>query len=460
MKNLSMTEGKVTPLLIRFAIPLMLGDLFQQLYIAADTAIVSKFAGDTALAAVSSSTFLIRMLIGLFVGISAGASVVISHNVGAEDYRKVKQVIHTMGALTVIGGITISAFSILFSPTLLQLVSTPMEIMDEAAIYLQTYFVGVLFQLIYNVGAGVLRSFGDSRRPFLFLVISSLSNILLDCLFIICFQMGVFGAALATVLSQAVNAICVLYVMIRTTQPYRLIVKEICIQRAYVGEILQMGLPAGIQSVIVSLSNVIVQYYINTMGSDAVAGFGIFNKVDGVIMLPGSALAMAAMTFIGQNFGAKKYDRIKEGLKSMCLLMTFGWLIGCLICLFFYTSICQLFTEKAEIIYYAKMTMKYLVPAYFTMNIGYGFTCIIRALNKSRAASVMYISCMCIARQIWILIMEYMGVGLKGVLLSYPFSWILTLAVTGLYILYLGSRSKAKRNCPKIIGTKAKSCAE
>ena len=236
MKNLSMTEGKVTPLLIRFAIPLMLGDLFQQLYIAADTAIVGKFAGDTALAAVSSSTFLIRMLIGLFVGISAGASVVISH----------------------------------------------------------------------NVGAGVLRSVGDSRRPFLFLVISSLSNILLDCLFIICFQMGVFGAALATVLSQAVNAICVLYVMIRTTQPYRLIVKEIRIQRAYVGEILQMGLPAGIQSVIVSLSNVIVQYYINTVGSDAVAGFGIFNKVDGVIMLPGSALAMAAMTFIGQNFGAKK----------------------------------------------------------------------------------------------------------------------------------------------------------
>lgn len=447
MKNLSMTEGKVTPLLIRFAIPLMLGDLFQQLYIAADTAIVGKFAGDTALAAVSSSTFLIRMLIGLFVGISAGASVVISHNVGAKDFEKVTQVIHTMGALTIIGGIMISVFSILFSPTLLQLVSTPSEIKREATLYLQTYFAGVLFQLIYNVGAGVLRSFGDSKRPFLFLVISSISNILLDCLFIIVFHMGVFGAALATVLSQIINAVCVLSVMLRTTQPYRLQIKQIRIQRTYVSEILQMGLPAGLQSVIVSLSNVIVQYHINTMGSDVVAGFGIFNKVDGVIMLPGSALAMAAMTFVGQNYGAKKQERIKEGIKSMCLLMTLGWLLGCLICIFFSTPISKLFTDKAEIIYFVKLTMIYLVPAYFTMNIGYGFTCIIRALNKSRAASIMYISCMCIARQLWILITQHLGGGLEGILLSYPFSWILTLAVTGLYILYLvGVKQKTQES--------------
>lgn len=460
MKNLSMTEGKATPLLIRFAIPLMLGDLFQQLYIAADTAIVGKFAGDTALAAVSSSTFLIRMLIGLFVGISAGASVVISHNVGAKDFEKVKQVIHTMGALTTVGGIAISIFSILFSPTLLRLVSTPVEVMEEATIYLQTYFAGVLFQLIYNVGAGVLRSFGDSKRPFLFLVISSISNILLDCLFIVVFQMGVLGAALATVLSQAINATCVLYVMIKTTQPYKLIVKDICIHKEYLGEILQMGLPAGVQSVIVSLSNVLVQYHINTMGTGVVAGFGVFNKFDGVVMLPGSALAMAAMTFVGQNYGARKYDRIKDGLKSMCILMTLGWLIGCLICIFFGTPICKMFTDKAEIIFYTKMTMKYLIPAYFTMNIGYGFTCIIRALNRSRAASVMYISCMCIMRQVWILIMEQLDAGLEGILLSYPFSWILTLAVTGIYILYLGSRNKSKTNCPQMAEAKASSCTE
>lgn len=447
MKTLSMTEGKVTPLLLRFAIPLMLGDLFQQLYIATDTAIVGKFAGDTALAAVSSSTFLIRMLIGLFVGISAGASVVISHSVGAQKFEKVKQVIHTMGVLTIIGGIGISLFSILFSPILLRLVSTPGEIFHEANIYLQIYFGGALFQVIYNVGAGILRSFGDTRRPFVFLVISSVSNIILDCLFIIGFHMGVVGAALATVLSQIISAVCVLYVLIKTTQPYRLVLKDLPINNAYVGEILQMGLPAGMQSVIVSLSNVIVQYHINSEGSDVVAGFGIFNKVDGVIMLAGSALAMAAMTFVGQNYGAGKFDRIKEGLKSMCLLMLLGFFIGCIICVFFYTPICRLFTDRAEIITYARMTMYYLIPAYFTMNIGYGFTCIIRALNKSRAASIMYISCMCIARQIWILIVKAMGIGLKGILLSYPISWILTLAVTGLYILYLDSTRKAKMNC-------------
>lgn len=444
MKNLLMTEGNVTPLLIRFAIPLMLGDLFQQLYIAADTAIVGRFAGDTALAAVSSSTFLIRMLIGLFVGISAGASVVISHCVGAGEFRKVKRVIHTMGAITLIGGIGISIFSILFSPTLLQMVSTPIDVMDEATIYLQTYFIGVLFQLIYSVGAGVLRSFGDSKRPFVFLVVSSVCNIILDYLLIAILQMGVFGAAAATVISQVISAICILWVMINTTQPYKLVVRKIRIHKEYVGEIFHMGLPAGIQSVIVALSNVLVQYHINTMGTAVVAGFGVFNKFDGVVMLPGSALAMATMTFVGQNYGAKKYERIKEGIKSMCLLMILGWFVGCLICIFFGTEICELFTDEAEIIFYAKMTMKYMIPFYFTMNIGYGFASVIRALNKSRAASIMYVSCMCFMRQTWILVMDFLDMGLEGVLLSYPFSWLLTLAVTGLYILYLGNRNKVK----------------
>lgn len=460
MKNLSMTEGKVTPILIRFAIPLMLGDLFQQLYIAADTAIVGKFAGDTALAAVSSSTFLIRMLTGLFVGISAGASVVISNNVGAGEYGKVKQVIHTMAALTTIGGIAISVFSILFSPTLLQLVSTPVEIMEEATIYLQTYFIGVLFQLIYNVGAGVLRSFGDSKQPFIFLIVSSVCNIVLDYMFIVLFQMGVFGAAAATVLSQVISAVCVLYAMINTTQPYKLIIREIRIHKEYMGEILQLGLPAGMQSVIVSLSNVLVQYNINTMGTAVVAGFGVFNKVDGVIMLPGSALAMATMTFVGQNYGAHKYERIKEGLKSMCGLILLGWLMGCMICIFFSTPIFKLFTDEPDIIFYAKKTMIYLIPAYFAMNIGYGFTCAIRAFRKSRAASMMYVFCMCFMRQAWILVMNQIDAGLEGVLLSYPFSWLLTLAVTGFYILYLGSRNQAKTNDPETEEATPDTCVE
>lgn len=455
MKSLSMTEGKVTPLLIRFAIPLMLGDFFQQLYIAADAAMVGRFAGDTALAAVSSSTFLIRMLIGLFVGISAGASVVISHNVGAGEYEIVKRVIHTMAALTIVGGIAISVFSILFSPTLLQLVSTPAEIMEEAVIYLQTYFAGALFQLIYNVGAGILRSFGDSRRPFLFLVISSVSNIVLDYLLLAVFPMGVFGAAAATVLSQVISAVCVLFVMVRATQPYRLVIKEIHIHREYLGEILKMGLPAGLQSVIVSLSNVLVQHHINVMGTAVVAGFGLFNKIDGVIMLPGNALAMAAMTFVGQNFGAGKYKRIREGIKSMCVLMLLGWLAGCMICIFFRAPIFGLFTDQIEILLYAEETMKYLIPAYFAMNIGYGFTCVIRALDKSREASVMFVACMCFMRQAWILVMERAGAGLEGILLSYPFSWLLTLAVTGCYILYLESREKGEKKWTEVKGRTA-----
>lgn len=275
-------------------------------------------------------------------------------------------------------------------------------------------------------------------------MISSVCNIVLDYFFIAILEMGVAGAAAATVLSQVINAVCVLYVMIRTTQPYKLVIREIRIYKEYIGEIFRMGLPAGLQSVIVSLSNVIVQYHINTMGTNVVAGFGVFNKVDGVIMLPGGAFAMATMTFVGQNYGAKKYDRIKVGLKSMCFLMLAGWFVGCLICVFFSTPICKIFTDEAEIIFYAKKTMRYMIPAYFAMNIGYGFTCAIRALNRSRAASITFVSCMCLMRQAWIIVMNHFDAGLEGVLLSYPFSWLLTLAVTGSYILYLGNRSKRK----------------
>lgn len=437
MENLDLTEGKVLPKMIQFAIPIMLGDLFQQLYIAVDSMIVGQFAGETALAAVSATTFLIRLVIGLFVGISSGAGVVIAQGVGAKDKKRLEAAIHTMAALTFLGGIFLTIFGICVAKPLLFLVTTPKDIMSEAVIYLRVYFGGALFEMIYNVGSGILRAFGDSKRPFWYLLTSSVVNIVLDVMFIAGFHMGAAGAGLATVLAQGVSAGCIVIAMLTKDQPYRICINKIRIEKTLVPEILQMGLPAGLQSMIVALSNVLVQANINALGSAVVAGFGVFNKVDGVIMLPVSAIAMSAMTFTGQNYGAGKKRRIVKGIWTMVFLEVVSWGVGVLICLVAGEQIFYLFTDNAEIVYYAKLTMLYDIPLYWAMATAYAMTCVIRGMGRSRAASFIFVFTMCVLRQVWILIANGLGLGISGILASYPISWMFALAGSILYALYL-----------------------
>lgn len=449
MKRIDMTEGKVLQGMVQFAIPLMLGDLFQQLYIATDSAILGQFAGADALAAVGVTTFLIRLIIGLFVGISAGASVVIAQSAGAKDFEKLEDAIHTMAGLTIYGGIFLTLMGIGVARPLLHMVSTPADIMDQTTIYLKIYFMGSFAELVYNVGSGILRSFGDSKRPFIYLVISSLINIILDLVFIGGLHMGIKGAALATVIAQIVSAILIVYAMIKTKEPYRLKIGKIKVDRNLVPEILKMGLPAGIQGVIVAVSNVIVQANINEAGTAAVAGFGVFNRVDGVIMLPISAIAVAAMTFTGQNYGAGHKRRIVSGIRAMFILEAAAWIIGVVICLIFGNSLFYLFTDNKEVVDYAKKTMLWCIPGYGMMASGYAMTCIIRGMGRSRAASIIYIANMCGMRQLWILFVNWKHMGLDGILMSYPVSWILTLAGTLLYTLYLKKLGEFDENTDK-----------
>lgn len=437
MKSIDLTKGKVLWGMVYFAIPIMLGDLFQQLYIATDSIIVGQFAGETVLAAVSATTFLIRLVIGLFVGISAGASVVIAQSVGARNEKKQEAAIHTMAGLTLLGGGLLTIFGVCIAKPLLLAVGTPADIMPDALLYLRIYFSGALFELIYNVGSGILRAFGDSKRPFWYLLASSVTNIVLDLLLIAGFHMGAAGAGLATVLAQGVSAVGIVAAMLKKEQPYRIIANKIRIEKALVPEILQMGLPAGLQSMIVALSNVLVQANINALGSAVVAGFGVFNKVDGVIMLPVSAIATSAMTFTGQNYGAGKKKRIVQGIWAMILLEVISWLIGSLICLVAGEQIFSLFTDNEEIIYYAKLTMQYDIPFYWAMGTAYALTCIIRGMGRSKAASFIFVFTMCVLRQVWILIAKALGLGISGILLSYPVSWLFAVAGSALYALYL-----------------------
>ena len=446
MKGMDMTEGKILPMMVKFAIPLMLGDLFQQLYVTTDSVIIGQFAGIEALAAVGATFFLIRLIIGLFIGISAGASVVISQCTGAKDYVKLSRSIHTMAGLTIYGGIVLTAIGVLFAKPLLKLVATPADIMDQAVIYLRIYFTGAFAELVYNVGGGVLRAFGDSKRPFIFLVISSIVNIFLDLLFVGVFHMGTAGAALATALSQVVSAVLVVYTMIYTNEHYKLHLVKIHIDKRLVPEILQMGLPAGLQSMIVALSNVIVQANINSAGTAVVAGFGVFNKIDGLIMLPISALAVTAMTFTGQNYGAGKKKRIISGIKWLWVLEGVTWLIGAGICVLFGDRLFYLFTDDAKVIYYARMNMNYCIPCYWAMSIGYAMSCVIRGMGRSKEASILFVMNMCVMRQIWILFAKWKQMGVEGIILSYPVSWVLTVGTMLLYALYLRQKGEFNEN--------------
>lgn len=313
-KQVIMTEGVIWKQLLAFSMPLLVGNLFQQLYNTVDSIVVGNFIGSEALAAVGSSNSLINLIIGMFMGIATGAGVIISQYYGAKDDQKLHWAVHTCMALSLIGGTLLIVLGVLLSPLILKWMGTPEEVMPNSVAYLRIFFCGSLFNLVYNMGAGVLRAVGDSRRPLYYLCVSSVVNIILDMVFVVVFHMGTAGVGYATVIAQAVSSVLTVRTLMKTEDSYRLVPSEIRIDRRMMKRILKLGIPSGIQQSIISLSNVIVQANINGFGAAAMAGYGAYSKVDGFAMLPLQSFCMASTTFTGQNIGAKKAKRVKDGM--------------------------------------------------------------------------------------------------------------------------------------------------
>ena len=300
-----MTEGVIWKQLLLFSLPLLVGNLFQQLYNTVDSIVVGNFIGSQALAAVGSSTPLINLIIGMFMGIATGAGVIISQYYGAENEQKLSWAVHTCIALSILGGVLLSILGVVLSPYILNWMGTPEDVIENSVIYLQIYFSGSLFNLLYNMAAGILRAVGDSRRPLYYLCISSAVNIVLDLVFVIVFSMGIAGVGYATIIAQAVSAALAFFALMRTKDSYRVELKKIAIDKRMMKRILAIGIPSGIQHSIIS-SNVIVQANINGYGSAAMAGYGAYSKIDGFVMLPLQSFCIAATTFTGQNIGAER----------------------------------------------------------------------------------------------------------------------------------------------------------
>ena len=363
------TEGVIWKQLLFFFFPILFGTFFQQLYNPTDAVIVGKFVGKEALAAVGGpAATLINLLIGFFTGLSSGATVIIAQYYGAEKVEDVKKTVHTAMALSIAGGAVIMVLGILFSAAALRAMHTPEEILLPSAVYMRVYFLGVIPSLIYNMGSGILRAVGDSKRPLYFLILSCFANILLDILFVTVLKMGVVGVAVATALSQVISALMVIMTLIRTNDSYRLFVREIRFSPVLLHNIVRIGLPAGIQSTMYSASNLIIQSSINAFGTDTIAAWTAYGKVDGIFWMIMGAYGVSITTFAGQNFGAGKYDRIKSTFRILLLVSliysTTVWAIS----MFAPQVLAGLFTNDANLMNYTCWALR----IYMAMSLIFG----------------------------------------------------------------------------------------
>ena len=432
-KSKLMTEGSIWKNILLFSVPLILGNLLQQLYNTADSIIVGNFVGSNALAAVGSSGSPIFLLIGFSQGIAVGAGVVVSQFLGARDRQGAHISVHTSLALATILGAILTVGGIAISRSLLTAMNTPAEVLEDAVTYMQLYFGGVLFSVVYNMAAGILNAAGNSRRSLLYLGCASGTNILLDLILIAGLKMGVAGAAIATDISQLVSCVLSLRFLMRVDADYRVTAREVRVDRKMAAKIIRVGLPTGIQNMVISLSNILVQASVNGYGAAAMAGFAAYMKVDGFNILPIMSFSMAATTFVGQNFGAGRIDRVKKALwVTVALSFVYTVITGTLL-LLAQDPIMHLFTGDETVVAFGRQAMHYFCPFYWLLGILHGLAGTVRGTGKSVPPMVVLLVSLCLFRIVWIRFALSAFQGIDGVFILYPVSWALGAVLMILY---------------------------
>ncbi len=439
-KNVDLTQGKIWRQLLIFCLPIMLGTLFQQLYNAVDVIVVGQFVGADAIASVGgSSGMAINLVVGLFVGLSSGVTVIISRFYGAKDYEKVSKGIQTASAMALVGGIILTVLGILLTPSLLRILNTPEKIMDDSTQYLCIYFAGILFVSWYNVGSAILRALGDSRRPLYYLIVCSVINILLDVILVAFAGMGVAGVAVATVTSQAVSAILTLRALCRLDKKISLKLHVMIPQRQILGEILWIGFPAAFQSIMNSLSGMVMTVAINELGTAAMAGNTSYAKLDQIFWMISGAFSVSVATFVGQNLGAQKYERMKRCV-WVCLGMDL--LVSGALSIFFLifgNSLFYLFTGDVEVIARGMEVLRAIAPYYMMVALFEITGSALRGMGVVIVPMILNIVGLCGIRVLWVstILPRMPGLnGLYGIILSCPVSWGFTAVAMLMYYFY------------------------
>lgn len=432
-KTQDMTQGSILKQLLAFSIPLLLGNLFQQFYSTVDSVIIGSFVGDTALAAVNSSGPIVFLFISFFNGLAIGAGVVIATRFGAKDYEELSNSVHTAIAISLIASVFLTVVGYFATPYILQIMNVDPEVISDSMLYLQIYFLGSFGIIVYNMGSGILRAMGDSKRPLYILIFSSLVNASLDVLFVAVFKMGVMGAGLATLIAQVLSALIVLYMLASSSEVYKLEISKIKIHHHSLVEILRIGLPSAIQNMIVSLSNVIVQSNINAFGKNAMAGAGSYTKIDGFAILPVMSFSNALTTFVSQNIGAGRYDRVKESVKTGILLSCSVTLVISIGLYIFAGQILTLFSDNPEVIAYGTTMMKCIVPGYIILAISHNLAAILRGAGESKIPMYVMIFSWCVCRILWIQATVAIFNDIRFVFLGWPVTWIISMVIFLLY---------------------------
>lgn len=433
MTSNQMTEGNIAKQITLFAIPILISNLFQQLYNTVDVAIVGRYVGANALAAVGSCNLIVVFMIYFFIGISNGASVIISQSFGKNDKDKIHKSVHTIIALSLISGFLLMVLGLTFGGMFLRWINTPDNVLTFSITYIKIYFISMIPMMIFNMGNGILRAVGDSKTPLYYLAISGITNIILDIVFAVVFKLGVAGVAMATTIAQFVSSILILIKLIKTSEVYKLFINKIKIDFKILKEILLIGIPTGIQSVLVCFANTIVQSKVNIFGLNVMAGYTIYYKIEGFIYMPISAIALAVSNFVGQNVGASEFDRVKLGKNiSMIICVSLTIIIGSII-LFNASDIIRIFSKDLDVINEGSKFIYWIVPIYSIYAINEVLMGVMRGAGETFIPMIIGTICMCGLRILWLSVMISHYKDINIVYLSYPITWIVTNIFTIIY---------------------------
>ena len=440
-----MTDGTIWKHLANFAFPLFMGNIFQQLYNTVDSIVVGNFVGADALGAVTSTIPIVITLIGLFIGLAMGASVVISQYFGARDIQNLRRATHTAVVSTIIMALIISAAGYWSTPYLLRMMNTPESVFREAVVYLQIFSLGLGGTMLYNMGSAILRAVGDSKRPLYFLILASILNIFLDLLFVIKFESGVAGVAYATIISQLVSGLIIFWLLFKSHEVHSLTWHEMKIDTRILRRIIAIGFPAGFQMALTSFSNVFVQAYINSYGAASTAGWGIYARVDAFVILPTQSMAMAVTTFVGQNAGARKPERIRKGLLQG-LFISWGISAFIITCLYIFAPyIAGLFNQDAAVLSFAVLFIRLnsiFDPVNATDQIQAGA---LRGVGDSKSPMIIMLSSFVVFRQIYLFIISRLTESVYFIAIGYPLGWIVCTTLMTIHIKRSGWDKKIEQ---------------
>ena len=436
LKNNDLTEGKIWKVMLNFVLPIFLGTLFQSLYTTIDAIIIGRFAGKDAFAAIESVLSFQRLPVSFFVGLSSGATIIISQYFGAKKKDEVSKASHTAILFAIVGGLLLSVLSCVLSPFFVKLIKVPEEILYQAQIYTIICFSGIVFSMVYNIGSGILRALGDSKTPFYILIVANILNIILDLILVIVFKLGVTGVGFATLISQIVSAILIFIILLKTKLDCKIYINKIRFYKKYLKEIFRLGLPIGVQSVLYPISNTIIQSSINTFGVNSIAAWAISGKLDFLIWAVSDAFSIAISTFVAQNYGAEKHQRARDGIKVALIMSMIAIFVISFILYLYNKPLAYFLIDDKNIVDLTSKIIKLIAPLYFIYVIGDVLSGAIRGIGDTFNPMIINIFGICIIRLLWIFFIVPLNPTFFMVLYSFIVSWIITAVMYITYIIY------------------------